>query len=257
MNLKLKLKLKQAALKARRALLHGGRPKELDFLCIGPAFSGEEWVYHQLNNHRDVIVPYMTTAEFYSTSLKPFLSRVPGYMVGAVDTAWFAAKRWAVQDLQAQFPHLKIVVLIRNLRSRWLEATRYQIATMFDMDATRFAMGRGVYASDMLKFMTTMNDRERFPPLATTLPMWQDIFGHEQVHVVMYDRTVTHPNSTRYSLCQFLDINPEGFEVESSKRRTMPKCTQYGYFPRSIGSWVADNYESDRQWIKQRFSYTA
>lgn len=248
----LKLKLIQAALKARRSLFHRDNPPDLDFLCIGPAFSGEEWVYHQLSNHNNVIIPYQSETSFYSKQVQPIKPRIVGYMMGAVDAAWFAAERAEVVQLHELFPRLKIIVTVRSPLARWRDAVRDEIWHRFEMDCTRFVMNNGGYAADSLRFITEYVDRRRFPRLAYTVPVWQDIFGYERVHILPYDSRIMFPDSTRYALARFLEIDSTGFWVDAADSRRVPKHATQGFLPGSSTRWAKERYAADTVWLRDR-----
>lgn len=207
----------------------------LDFMCIGAQKAGTTWLYKQLDALPDITFPLGKEGHYWdwvqngkrkdpeSWYLEKFSDN--SVINGDMTPAYATLQRHYVERIQALFPQLKIVFILRNPIERAWSATRMLIENAhLDNDEvtedwllthirSRAAIHRGDY--------------ER------TLRTWHEFFSSQQLRIWMYEQILNEPSQVVAEIAHHVGVSnfPENrkhlpsmkVRVKEGRSRPMPE----------------------------------
>lgn len=208
-----------------------------NFFIVGAAKSGTSSLDRYLSQHPDVFIPPKKEAHFFSTPDFPDKFEGPGdegmnlYTIrdreqyralfeGAEDqravgesSAFYLYYPGTAQRMKADVPDAKIIILLRNPVNRAFSAYMHLIRD--ERESLDFA--ESLHNEDLRKAMDyePMWLYREVGLYAAQVQRFLDVFGPDQVKVVLFEDFVRNPEASVQDICRFLEVDPS-FRVDTS-----------------------------------------
>ena len=156
---------------------------KLDFVIVGPQRTGTSWLDRALRTHPDIALPSLTKETFAFDSEKAtdtskyfqryFANAEPTQKAGEVGPTYFH-NPVARARLRAEFPRLKIIILLRNPVARTYSLFRHEVA-------------KGRSPDDLYRAIEQNPEIIESGRYAKHVPAWQRDFGEDNVLLLRFE----------------------------------------------------------------------
>jgi Sulfotransferase domain len=198
-----------------------------NFLGIGAMRSGTSWLYVQLRSHRQVYMSeqkelnffndfYHYGIDWYSGHFPTAKEAVKYKAIGEI-TPTYMADPDAPSRMHVHVPDCRFIVMLRNpidrAYSEYTKALRnLNYKGTFDqfVDGCEDVLRRGCYTEQLERYFR--------------------LFSRNQFLILIFEEAVSNHRATIQRLAAFLDIDPNGFDLNRMKQRVNPS-----YLPRMPG----------------------
>jgi hypothetical protein len=218
-----------------------------DFFIVGAFKSGTTALYEYLRPHPQVFMPFHKEPLYFGDDLTRRYARMtreqyldlfraarPDQRVGEA-SAWYLYSRSAAREIAAASPGAQIVVMLRNPVDV-MYAEHSQLIFNVEEDIHAFA--------EALEAEPARRRGERMPPgplrpetlyyresvrFAEQLERYFDTFGHERVHVIVYEDFRDDTPGTYRALLEFLGVDPgfvPDFAIRNPNKRVRSSLLQ-------------------------------
>lgn len=195
-----------------------------NFLGIGAMRSGTSWLHVQLRGHKQVYMSEQKELhffnDFYDQGIGWYSKHFPSETeaakyraIGEITPTYMADPEVPVR-IHRHIPHVRLIVMLRNPVDRaYSEYTKALRDSSFSGTFEAFAaqreraLVRGYYTEQLERCFR--------------------LFSREQFLVLVFEDAVSDHHATARSLGTFLDIDPDGFDLERMKQAVNPS-----YLPR-------------------------
>ena len=213
-----------------------------DLFIVGAPKSGTTSVYEWLKGHPDVYMTPVKEPCFYSRDLAAdrsgnflrydadrerylalFADAGDAKRVGEASTRYLYSKEAPALIARDQ-PAARIVAILRNpvdmiasLHAHKLAGGTEDLPRLVDaLDAEEDRHAGRRLPKDSNPYLATYRDRARF---GEQIPRWLDVFGRDQVHVILFEELIRDPATHFRQLLEFLDVDstyrPEAFSTHN------------------------------------------
>ncbi|MFT7462980.1 MAG: hypothetical protein ACI9EF_001322 [Pseudohongiellaceae bacterium] len=177
------------------------------FLGIGAVKAGTTWLHHNLRPHPGLYLPIQKPVYFWDRHREKGLesySRIlsPGreQLIGEFTAAYSVLPKHTKQELRELIPDLKLVLVLREPKSRaWSEA-RMELTLIQERDASELT------TDDYLEFLRSKKCTERgdYPAM---IRAWLEFFPREQLFIGLYDDIIRRPQGFLTEIFNFLEVD--------------------------------------------------
>ena len=213
-----------------------------NFLGIGAMRSGTSWLYDQLRSHKQVYMSEQKELNFFNDFYDEGIEWYRGHFPSAKDAAkykaigeitpTYMAAPEVPSRILAHIPNARFIVILRNPINRaYSEYTKSlrdsNFAGTFDQFVERYddVLARGRYTEQLRRFFR--------------------LFARDQFLVLVFEEAVSSHGATIQRLAEFLEIDPNGFDLDRMKQRVNPS-----YLPRMPRLY--SSYVRARQFLVKR-----
>ena len=208
-----------------------------DFFVVGHPKSGTTALYEMLRSHPEVFMPLLKEPLFFTLGeLNPALGgkrphpqtldeylalfepAMEGQIKGEASASYLRSRRAAARIAELQ-PDARIIAILREpasfLRSLHLERLKDQVETEKDL---RKAIEREERIADRQPLLWYSRDRVEY---TAQLRRYHDVFGREQVLVLIYDDFRADNDATLRRVLGFLDVDESAAIARSEANPTV------------------------------------
>jgi hypothetical protein len=183
----------------------------IDFLGIGGQRCGTTWLYRHLNSLPDVQFPAGKEPHYWddrrSVPVESWLRRFPDVGApikqGEMTPAYGILDRDTITELHEVAPDLRLFLSVRNPMERaWS-------AALMNLDRCKMEVAE---ASDQwfLDHFRSRNSRLR-GEFSHSVDRWRDVFGTEQLHVIVFDDIMVDPRSVLAGVARHIGVGDAPF----------------------------------------------
>lgn len=185
--------------------------RKLDFLYIGPQRTSSSWLHKYLCPHPSLVFPNgvkETTFldRYYNKGWDWYWSQFSepeqGQLVGEIAPTCIDVLE--IIDRVRQFENLKIIVGVRDPVERTFSTFRHY-------------RSRGYVKNDFFESLKKIPRIETSGQYAKYCPAWEEAFGQDNVHYLVYDDVVDDPQGAFNQVTDFLGIDRIELSAESLK----------------------------------------
>ena len=173
----------------------------LNFVCLGGNKCGTTWFYEMLNQHPEINSSKVKEPHYYTTnSDKPLEWYVGGWdldsdgLTGDFSTTYLYSTEGQI-NMKKEHNDLKAFIVLRNPVDRAVSHCRHLLRSAPNIEIKKFIKEESEIIENSLYF----------PRLQKAF----EIFGKENVKVLMYDEIKYDPKSFLRKAFNFLEIDPE------------------------------------------------
>ena len=226
-----------------------GQMREPDFFLVGAPRSGTTAMDAYLKQHPEIFMPHLKDFHFFGSDL-PFIHRPPraqrdylAHFEPARDqkrvgesSVWYLYSRRAASEIKAFCAEASILIMLRN-----------PVDMMYSLHSQRLAIG-GEDIEDFVRALAAEDARRRGIGLprhpgmqeavfyrriaryADQVGRYLEVFGRDNVHVVVFDDFERDTARTYADVLRFLGVSTEfrpEFPVVNANRRTVSKAATH------------------------------
>jgi hypothetical protein len=202
-----------------------------NFLGIGAMRAGTSWLFVQLRSHKDVYISEQKELnffnDFYDRGIGWYTSHFPSpkdsvkYRAIGEITPTYMADPETASRIHAHVPDSRFVVMLRNPVNRaYSEYTKtlrnLNFQGTFDefIAQTKGVLERGYYSKQLERYF--------------------EFFPRDQFLFLIFEDAISDHQATIYKLASFLEIDPNGFDVNRMKQ-----TINSSYLPRAPGLYAS------------------
>jgi hypothetical protein len=225
----------------------GNRDKEPGFFIVGAPKCGTSSLCHYLSQHPEVFFPFIKEPHFFGSDLtnprgvhniheyRALFAESDGRLCGE-GTTWYLYSQYAAREIYEFNPYAKIIIMLRNpvdLLYSWHSQNVYmgiedieEFEAALDAEPERLAGNRipnhGHSPLEKLLYST-------IPRFTSQIERYVEVFGWDQVHVIIYDDFKQYTNVMFQQTLGFLGVAPEfrpDFDIVNPNKRVRSKVMQ-------------------------------
>lgn len=190
-----------------------------NFIGIGAPKTGTTWLFKCLVEHPQIFIPKVKELMFFDYLYDK--NKIPEYesafpenseftAMGEISTNYLSSE-YAAERIKQHNPNVKLFVSLRNpvdqIYSYYWHAYRQNV-WLKDLERMSFEEAINQYQDFFLKHAFYMKH----------LKKWLEYFDTSQIHIIIYDDIINHPEIVMKNLYSFLEVNND-FIPNSLKKR--------------------------------------
>lgn len=174
---------------------------KLDFLAVGPQKTGTTWLYQNMVPDKNVCFPKnvketMFFDVFYEKGLSRYASyfshRLPNQLCGEVAPSYFDANE-SPERIHALAPNCKIIISLRAPAARTF--------SLYCHHLRKGRVPKDFFLAAQKKPQILESGR-----YSKYIPTWLDVFGHDQVLLILMDDIICSPKEVLSDVYSFLEL---------------------------------------------------
>lgn len=177
-----------------------------DFLVIGAQKAGTSWLYQNLRCHPEIALPMGKEMHYFDRDISQGVNYCANFkernkVQGEITPAYSILSYERVQYVRRVFPHVKIIVILRNPLDRaWSMVEMYYRS-----------IGRSIDTVDEQEIFTLLKSygctsRSNYIQI---LENWQAVFPKEQLHISQYADLKHKPKQLLNNIFNFIGVKQE------------------------------------------------
>jgi tetratricopeptide (TPR) repeat protein len=193
-----------------------------DFIIIGAAKCGTSSLFNYLSHHPQILFPHKKELDFFWKNFDkgidwylaqfPAITDRPDFITGEA-TPNYLRFPLAAQRIKNCFPHVKLIVLLRNPIERAVSWHYHKInsglatGTIEDAIATEMKQLENWHETDFINTGYRNPDNLLSSLYLYQLKVWIDLFGREQLLILQSEDLYNNPDRVMERVFSFLNIS--------------------------------------------------
>ena len=232
-----------------------------DFLIIGAAKCGTSSLFNYLKSHPQILLPHKKEINFFGTKFKygidwylahfPNISDRADFVTGEATPNYIRFPK-AAQQIQANFPQIKLIVLLRNPIDRAVSWHHHKLnsglakGTFADAVAREMKQLENFSEDDIIRTVYHNPDNIIGSLYVYKLKVWMELFDREQFCLIKSEDLYSDPETVMKRVYKFLGLSDRPLSQ-------YPKFNAGAYNPISneLRKTLADYFQPHNQKLEE------